>query len=106
MALGSTRLLKEMSTTNIPEGKGRQALTADNLSAICEHCLENVAASTASQTLWASTARYRITLPVTLIIRAGPKHTDRYGHHNTRQLAIMNLHSYNFSYHLQSPLVH
>jgi hypothetical protein len=36
MALGSTRPLTEMSTTNIPRGKGRPARKADNLAAICE----------------------------------------------------------------------
>jgi hypothetical protein len=34
MTQGSTQPLTEMSTRNIPEGKGRQALKADNLSAI------------------------------------------------------------------------
>jgi hypothetical protein len=36
MALGSTQPLTEMSTRNLPEGKGRPALKADNLTAICE----------------------------------------------------------------------
>jgi hypothetical protein len=36
VALGSTRPLTEMSTRNIPGGKGRQAHKADNLTAICE----------------------------------------------------------------------
>jgi hypothetical protein len=36
MALGSTQLLTEMSTRNLPEGKGRPARKADNLTAICE----------------------------------------------------------------------
>jgi hypothetical protein len=36
MALVSTQPLTEMSTRNIPEGKGRQARKADNLTAICE----------------------------------------------------------------------
>jgi hypothetical protein len=36
MALGSTELLTEMSTRNIPGGKGRPAREADNLIAICE----------------------------------------------------------------------
>jgi hypothetical protein len=42
MALGSTQPLKEMSTRNLPGGKGRPARGADNLTAICE----NVGAST------------------------------------------------------------
>jgi hypothetical protein len=36
MALGSTQPLREMSTRNLPEGKGRPALRADNLTAIRE----------------------------------------------------------------------
>jgi hypothetical protein len=36
MALVSTQPLTEMSTRNLPEGKGRPERKADNLSAICE----------------------------------------------------------------------
>jgi hypothetical protein len=36
MALGSTQLLTEMSTRNLPWGKGRPARESDNLIAICE----------------------------------------------------------------------
>jgi hypothetical protein len=36
MALGSTQPLREMSTRNLPGGKGRAARKADNLTAICE----------------------------------------------------------------------
>jgi hypothetical protein len=36
MALGSTQPLTEMSTRNLPGGKGRSARKADNLTAICE----------------------------------------------------------------------
>jgi hypothetical protein len=36
MSLDSTQLLREMSTGNLPEGKGRQEFKADNLTAICE----------------------------------------------------------------------
>jgi hypothetical protein len=36
MALGSTQPLTEMSTKNVPGGKGRPARKADNLTAICE----------------------------------------------------------------------
>jgi hypothetical protein len=36
MAMGSTGPLTEMSTRNIPGGKGRPARKADNLRAICE----------------------------------------------------------------------
>jgi hypothetical protein len=36
MAVGSTQPLTEMSTRNLPGGKGRQVRKADNLTAICE----------------------------------------------------------------------
>jgi hypothetical protein len=36
MALGSTQPLTEMSTKNLPGGKGRPAREADHLTAICE----------------------------------------------------------------------
>jgi hypothetical protein len=36
MALGSTQLVTEMSTRNLPGRKGRPARKADNLTAICE----------------------------------------------------------------------
>jgi hypothetical protein len=36
MTLVSTQPLTEMSTRNLPEGNGRQARKADNLTAICE----------------------------------------------------------------------
>jgi hypothetical protein len=43
MVLGPTQPLREMSTRNLSGRKGRPALKADNLTAIC---LESVAAST------------------------------------------------------------
>jgi hypothetical protein len=36
MALGSTQPLTELSTKNLPRGKGRPARKTDNLTAICE----------------------------------------------------------------------
>jgi hypothetical protein len=36
MVLGSTQPLREMSTRNLPGGKGRPTCKADNLTAICE----------------------------------------------------------------------
>jgi hypothetical protein len=36
MALGSTQPLTEMSTMNLPGGKGRPARKGDNLTSICE----------------------------------------------------------------------
>jgi hypothetical protein len=47
MALGLTQPLTEMSTRNLPGGKGRPARKADILTAILwDDCLENVGAST------------------------------------------------------------
>jgi hypothetical protein len=36
IALGSTQSVTEMSTRNLPGGKGRPARKADNLTAICK----------------------------------------------------------------------
>jgi hypothetical protein len=36
MTLGSTQPLAEMSTANLPGGKGRAGRKAENLTAICE----------------------------------------------------------------------
>jgi hypothetical protein len=36
MALGSTQPLTEISTRNLPEGKGRPVHKADKLTAVCE----------------------------------------------------------------------
>jgi hypothetical protein len=46
MALGSTQPLTEISTRNLPGGKGWPARKADNLTTICGPTLENVGAST------------------------------------------------------------
>jgi hypothetical protein len=43
MTLGSSQSLTKMSTRNLPRGKGRPALKAGNLTAVCEL---NVGAST------------------------------------------------------------
>jgi hypothetical protein len=51
MALGSTQPLTEMSTRNLPGGKGLPARKADSLTAICEPRLLT--------TLWALMACYR-----------------------------------------------
>jgi hypothetical protein len=55
MALGSNEPLTDMSTTNLPGGRGRQTRKADNLTTIFEPTVENVEAST-STSLWAFTA--------------------------------------------------
>jgi hypothetical protein len=50
MALGSTQPLTEMSTRNLPGGKGRPERNGDNLTAIC---LENLGTSTSHNPMWA-----------------------------------------------------
>jgi hypothetical protein len=59
MALGSTQPLTEMSTRNLPGGKGRPARKADNLTAICESTVYKMWESRRLTTLWSSTACYR-----------------------------------------------
>jgi hypothetical protein len=59
MALGSTQPLPEMSTRNLPGGKGRPARKADNLTAICEPILEKMWESRPLTPLWAFMACYR-----------------------------------------------
>jgi hypothetical protein len=52
MALRSTQPLTEMSTRNLPGGKGMLVRKADNLTAICEPIvLETVGASTSHNTM-------------------------------------------------------
>jgi hypothetical protein len=58
MALGSTQPLTEMSTGNLPGGKGRPALKAD-LTAICEQIFYKMWEPRRLTALWASTACYR-----------------------------------------------
>jgi hypothetical protein len=61
MALGSTEPLAEMSTRNIPGGKGRPASKADDLTAICEPIVLKMWEPQHLTTLWVSTACYRDT---------------------------------------------
>jgi hypothetical protein len=56
MALGSTPPLKEMSTKNLPGGKGRPACEADNLTAICEQIVYKMWEPRRLTILWASMA--------------------------------------------------
>jgi hypothetical protein len=42
MSLGSIQPLTEISTRNIPGGKGRPARKADNLTAICEPTVQKM----------------------------------------------------------------
>jgi hypothetical protein len=56
--LGSTQRLTEMSTSNLPGGKGRPARKTDNLSTICEPTVQKMWEPRRLTTLWASTACY------------------------------------------------
>jgi hypothetical protein len=55
MSLGWTQPLTEMSTRNLPRGKGRQVHKADNLSAICEP----IVWASMSRNSWAFTSCHR-----------------------------------------------
>jgi hypothetical protein len=59
MAPGSTQPLTEMSTKNLPGGKGHLARKADNLTAICEPMSRKIWEPRRLTVLWASTAYYR-----------------------------------------------
>jgi hypothetical protein len=58
MALGSTQPLREMSTRNLPGGKG-PARKADNLTAICEWTVFKMWKPRHLTTLWVTSACYR-----------------------------------------------
>jgi hypothetical protein len=62
MTLGSTQRLTEISTRNLPGGKGRSARTADNLIVICEPTVQKMWKPQRLTTVWASTACYRDSL--------------------------------------------
>jgi hypothetical protein len=55
----STQPLTEMSTRDLPGGKGRPACKAHSLTAICESIVWKVWEPRRLTTLWASTAGYR-----------------------------------------------
>jgi hypothetical protein len=59
MALESTQPLTEMSTRNLPGGKGRPAHKADKLTAVYESTVKKMWEPQNVTTLWASTACYR-----------------------------------------------
>jgi hypothetical protein len=59
MALGSTQLLREMSTRKFPGVKGRAERKADNFTAICEPTVREMWEPRPLTTLWAFTAFYR-----------------------------------------------
>jgi hypothetical protein len=59
MTLGSTQPLTEMSTRNLPVGKGLQTRKADNFTAICEPIVQKLWDPQRLRNLWASGACYR-----------------------------------------------
>jgi hypothetical protein len=72
IALRSTQPLTEMSTRNLPGGKGWLARGADNLTAICEPIVYKMWEPWHLTTLWAFMACYRdsftFTLPLYMIV--------------------------------------
>jgi hypothetical protein len=66
MALGSTQPLTEMSTRNLPGGKGRPAHEADKLTAICEPIVKKMWEPRLLTNLWAFTACCKDSLPYIL----------------------------------------
>jgi hypothetical protein len=65
MALGSTPSLAEMSTKNLPGGKGRPALQADNFTAIREPTVYKMWEPGPLTNLWAYMPCYRDSLTFT-----------------------------------------
>jgi hypothetical protein len=59
MALGPTQPLTEMSTRNLPGGKGRPMRQADNFTAICEPIVQKMWEPRHITILWAFAACYR-----------------------------------------------
>jgi hypothetical protein len=64
MALGSTQPLTEMSTRNLPKGKGQPARKVDNLTAICEPIVKKIWEPRRLTNLWAPRPVTWIALPV------------------------------------------
>jgi hypothetical protein len=77
MALGLTQPLTEMSTTNLPVGKGGPARKAQNLTAICEPTVYKMWEPRRLTTLWASAALYRNSF--TIFMAADVKVTGFWG---------------------------
>jgi hypothetical protein len=66
MALGSTQPLTEMSTSNLPGGKGRPVRNANKHTAICQPIVYKMWEPRRLTTLWASKACYRDSITFTL----------------------------------------
>jgi hypothetical protein len=76
MALGLTQPLTEMSTTNLPGGKGQTARKADNFAAICEERLETE--RTEKQATWQPHKPHKTTQLIKNLMR---KTTKAHGYH-------------------------
>jgi hypothetical protein len=70
MALGSTQPLTEMSTRNLPGGRGRPVRGADNLTTICEPIVYKMWGPRRLTTLWAFMACYRDTFTLRQVIES------------------------------------
>jgi hypothetical protein len=77
MALGYTQPLTEMSTRNLPGGKGRPVGKADNIIVICEPTVWKLWELRRLTTLWASTACYRDSFTFTFYISYKADHGGR-----------------------------
>jgi hypothetical protein len=66
LALGLSQPLTEMSTRNLPGGKGRLARGADSLTAICEPTVYKMWEPRRLTALWAFTACYRDSFTILL----------------------------------------
>jgi hypothetical protein len=82
-ALGLTKPLTEMTTRNLPGGKGRPMHKADTLTAICEPIVYRKSGNLDVLTLWASTACFRdsfliisviVITPITMAARSDGRH--------------------------------
>jgi hypothetical protein len=62
MFLGSSQPVTEMSTRNLPGGKGRPVRKADNFTAICEPTVYKMWEPRRLTNIRAFTARYRVAL--------------------------------------------
>jgi hypothetical protein len=59
-AMGSTQSLTKMSSRNLPGGKGRPALKAGNLAAVCESTVQKMWEPRRLTILWVFTGCYRV----------------------------------------------
>jgi hypothetical protein len=86
MSLGWTLPLREMSTTNLPSGKGRPTRKADNITAMCEQIVYKMWQPRRLTTLSASTAYYRDNFIFYLLpLSEKCSHGNAHGHYGLPQ---------------------